>query len=241
MQPLRFADRLSVVGELSASLAHEVRNPLGAIRGATEILQDELSENGKPNEFLQILIQETDRLNKVLENYLSFARVKTQHVANFDLNEVIYNITQMMQYSAKKADIEFDIRLPHNSILLHGDPTHFRQILTNLLLNAIQAMTNGGIITISADVNPGEQRVQLQVKDNGPGINEKNLKKIFKPFYTTKTTGNGLGLAIVKRLADENHWQLTAESRYGRGAAFYLIIPLSGGEGGFNENTFDRR
>ena len=221
-QQLRLADRLSVVGELTASLAHEVRNPLGAIRGATEILNEELPEDIKVSEFFQIILQEINRLNEVLENYLSFARVKSDVQTSFDLIEIINNITQMLGYSARKSGIQLDSQMTNKFIIIQGSPNHFRQILTNLLLNSIQAMPNGGSIEIK--VSSEEEIVRLRVVDNGPGIKEKELERIFRPFYTTKKGGTGLGLAIVKRLTEENGWQLKVESQLGQGTEFELTF-----------------
>lgn len=235
-QQLRLADRLSVVGELTASLAHEVRNPLGAIRGASEILKDELPENIKSSEFFQIILQEINRLNEVLENYLSFARIKSDEKFSFDLIEIINNIAQMLGYSARKSGIQLNNQIPGESISIQGSPNHFRQILTNVLLNSIQAMPNGGNIAVI--VSSKKETVELKVVDNGPGIKVTDLERIFRPFYTTKKGGTGLGLAIVKRLADENDWQLRVESQLERGTKFTLIFKKA--TRGINENPFNR-
>jgi len=221
-QQLRLADRLSVVGELTASLAHEVRNPLGAIRGAAEILEDELPKDIKVSEFFQIILQEINRLNEVLENYLSFARVKSDEQSSFDLIEIINNITQMLSYSARKSGIQLNNHIPNESIIIQGSPNHFRQILTNLLLNSIQAMPNGGNIQIK--VSYENEMIMLRVIDNGSGIKDKELERIFRPFYSTKKSGTGLGLAIVKRLVEENGWQLKVESQLDHGTEFKLIF-----------------
>ena len=234
-EQLRFSERLAVVGELTASLAHEVRNPLGSIRGATEILQEELPETGRSNEFFQILIQETKRLNQVLENFLSFSRKHNKEKSQYSFNEVVRSVVQMLALNAKKSKVKFEIRLPDTPVTLCGDPNHLRQIIMNLLINSIYVLDSGGEIQLSADIltkqkknSSGEKFIELEIKDQGPGIPAKDLERIFKPFFTTKPQGTGLGLAIVRRLVDENNWKIEVQSKPGQGTTFKLFIPLAG-------------
>ncbi len=233
-EQLRFSERLAVVGELTASLAHEVRNPLGSIRGATEILQEELPETGRSNEFFQILIQETKRLNQVLENFLNFSRKHNKEEIQYSFNEVIRSVVQMLAPNAKKSKIKFEISLPDTPVTLCGDPNHLRQIMMNLLINSIHVLDSGGEIQISADILTkqkkkagGEKFIELEIRDQGPGIPAENLERIFKPFYTTKPQGTGLGLAIVRRLVDENNWKIEVRSKPGQGTTFKLFIPVN--------------
>lgn len=224
---LRLADRLSIVGELTASLAHEVRNPLGAIRGAVEILQDEFGEQLKETDFFRILIEETERLNSVVDNYLSFARKQSQKTSQYDVREVVQSSTLLLSSKARKSGIQFKIDLPDSPLILKGDPNDLRQLLVNLELNAIQAMNNGGEINIVGEMSArNEQVFRLIVKDQGTGIESEELEEIFKPFYTTKAEGTGLGLAIVKRIAEENHWQINVSSKPNSGTTFSLLIPM---------------
>lgn len=236
---LRHADRLSVVGELTASLAHEIRNPLGAIRGATEILRDELPKEARRSEFFKILINETMRLSAVLENYLSFARNRKHYVEKSDLAAVINSVTQLLTHSAQKAGVRFKFRFPNYPISILIDPNQLRQVLINLLLNAVQAMSLGGEITISAEKTVPVNReefgsaiakaipyLRLSIRDQGPGIPDNQRQKIFQPFYTTKPNGTGLGLAIVRRLVDQNHWKIEIHSETGKGTEVILIIPF---------------
>lgn len=228
---LRLADRLSIVGELTASLAHEVRNPLGAIRGAVEILQDEFGDQLKQTDFFRILIEETERLNSVVDNYLSFARKQSQKESQYEVREVVQNSILLLSSKARKSGIQFKIDLPDSLPTLKGDPNDLRQLLVNLALNAIQAMPDGGEINIlgeliDSDETLAHQRaLRLTVKDQGSGIKPEDLEEIFKPFYTTKADGTGLGLAIVRRIAEENHWQIDVASQLNSGTAFSLLMP----------------
>ncbi len=236
-EQLRLADRLAVVGELTASLAHEVRNPLGAIRGAVEILRDEMPSAEHSAEFFQILIDETNRLNAVVENYLSFSRKQQEMKSRVDVREIIRNVRNLLAARGRKEKIVFNLALEDKPLLIDADPGQIRQILVNLALNAIQAMPSGGAITIQAEIcsqpaEPGKpetihSNACISIRDEGSGIPEGEVENIFKPFYTTKTDGTGLGLAIVKRIVEQNKWRISVESVLGKGTQFKLDIPLA--------------
>jgi len=226
-QQLRAADRLAIVGELTASLAHEVRNPLGAIRGAVEIIRDAVPAEVKKLEFFDILIQETERLNRVVETYLSFSQKKSQQLSSYNLVETIRNILLMIGAQTRKSQIRLKSNLPAEDIILRGNPNQLWQVVMNVLLNAIQAMPDGGEIEV--DIRRQEApaaRVYLTITDQGRGISKEEIDKIFNTFYTTKSQGTGLGLAIVKRITDENKWDISVESKPGVGTRFRVAIPL---------------
>lgn len=240
-EQLRMADRLAVVGELTASLAHEVRNPLGSIQGTVEILRDELPLNEQNSEFFQILIEETNRLSSVVENYLGFSRKQRHEVSRFDIREITQNVRVLLENRARKEGVSIQVDQPESSIMLEADPNQLRQIFVNLVLNSLQAMEEGGKITLQArvEVNPEIREkfvdfpphtdavLVVSVKDEGPGIPPADLEKIFHPFYTTKANGTGLGLAIVKRTVERNRWQMEVHSQSGKGATFTIYIPIS--------------
>ncbi len=231
---LRLADRLSVIGELTASLAHEVRNPLGSIRGVVDILKGEPPESAKIQEFLEILMQETDRLNQVVENYLGYARQPEKERTRFDVRDIIRNSEILLTNRARKSNITINSTLPETPLYLNGEASQLQQVIVNLILNGIQASRQGNIITIAADILVEEsarnsnfqgEGILIQISDQGSGIREKDLENIFKPFYTTHKEGTGLGLAIVKRISDQNKWQLEVKSRTGKGTIFSIFIP----------------
>ena len=238
-EQLRLSDRLAVVGELTTSLAHELRNPLGTIRGAVEILTEELPPEAQKTEFFQMLIQETERMSSVVENYLTFARRPKNPDSQYDVGEILQSVCRILAARARKAQIELRTTLPAQPVILKGDPNHLRQVLVNLLLNAIEAMPEPGVIAISAQLQdkqekssepgagePGSGILQLMVKDQGAGIAQDALDTIFTPFYTTKEKGTGLGLSIVKRIIDQQHWQIAFHSRLRQGTEVVLTIPL---------------
>ncbi len=232
-QELRAADRLAIVGELSSTLAHEVRNPLGSIRGAVEILREAVPENVKQLEFFDILLQDTERLNHVVENYLSFARRKSETSESYDLREGLQKMRMMIGARARKQNIRIHLELPEEPLIVRTDPNLFWQVAMNIMLNAIQAMHNGGNVTVRtamtnappAAENGNGRYVRVSVRDEGTGMEEEQLRNIFKPFYTTKSNGTGLGLAIVKRIADEHGWKIEVDSEPGQGTEFVLYIP----------------
>ncbi len=238
-EQLRQADRLAVVGELTASLAHDVRNPLGSIRGAVEILRDGVQDENKKMEFFQILINDTERLNSVLENYLNYSKRKKQRDSEYIFQELVQNISMMLNTQARKNGIEIAFEMPGDPIKMKGDPDDLWQVLMNLILNSIQAMINGGKIKINVrrEEITSEKKIEnyvndksgsyiiLTISDTGPGISEKDSKEIFKPFFTKKASGTGLGLAIVKRIVDNNHWIMNFSSELGSGTEFVILIP----------------
>ena len=236
---LRQADRLAVVGELSASLAHEVRNPLGSIRGIVDILKDELPTNKEMANFLNIMVQETERLNEVVENYLRFAGQKSSQVISFDIREIIKNTELLLANRARKNQIIIKTRLPEKELPLTGVPGQLQQVLMNLALNSIQAMPDGGDLSVEVErlgtkSQDGEKasdskktnEIRISISDNGKGISEPDIEKIFKPFYTTRQDGTGLGLAIVKRIIDQNNWRIEVESEINKGSIFSIFIPV---------------
>ncbi len=221
---LRAADRLAIIGELTASLAHEVRNPLASIRGSIQILKEQAPAELKNSEFFTILEQETQRINSVVENYLNFARKPTQSRSIIDLAETVHLLIKMIESKARKQNVNIVQQLDTHLPVLEADPNALKQVLMNLLLNALQAMPRGGTLTVAARTQ--DNQLLLTISDTGQGIAVEQKEKIFQPFYTTKTEGTGLGLSIVKRIATENNWQINVHSEIGKGSRFDLVIPL---------------
>ena len=234
-EQIRAADRLAIVGELTASLAHEVRNPLGSIRGAVEIIRNAVPEDVKKLEFFDILIHETERLNQVVETYLGFSKKQSRQFSTYNLNETIQNIVLMIGPQARKNKITIKTSLPQETVFLKGDPNHLWQVILNVVLNAIQASPGNSEIVVKGELvnedggikKQNTRVVRVSIADQGEGIDPAKIKDIFKAFYTTKSNGTGLGLAIVKRISDENHWQMEVNSRPGDGAEFVFTIPVN--------------
>ena len=218
---LRRADRLTALGELSAGMAHEIRNPLGSIRGTAEILQDAFSPEDSYAEFTRILVSEVDRLNKVLEDFLSFAKPEESDQEDFFPTQVLDDVLQLVRLQAEKKQIL--IAWDENELpLAAGDGSQFKQVFLNLILNAIQVLPVGGRLTIESKT--ATDSIDLIFSDNGPGIPEADLDRIFNPFFTTKKEGTGLGLAITYRIVQHYSGRIGVENLPEGGARFTLSL-----------------
>ena len=219
---LRQADRLTALGELSAGMAHEIRNPLGSIRGTAEILKDALPADSRYGEFGEILISEVERLNKVVEDFLSFARSEQTETEDFDPNSVLREVLQFsrQQLKRQRTEIEWqEVALPR----VIGNAGQFKQVFLNLILNALQAMGDKGRIRINGALDD-KGRVVLSFQDSGPGIATENLDKVFNPFFTTKSDGTGLGLAITYRIVQNHGGRISVANVPAGGAEFRLEL-----------------
>jgi len=222
-EQLRRADRLSALGELSAGMAHEIRNPLASIRGTAEILQDGIDPADKRYEFTRILIKEVDRLNRVVEDFLRFARPAPVERGRFDVNEALREVLTLVRQPAMKSGVRTELaagELPP----LPGDREQLKQAFLNLVLNALQAMPGGGVLTIGTELVDAQLRIRIA--DTGQGIPAENLERIFNPFFTTRQEGTGLGLAITHRIIQGHGGRIEAQSRLGEGTTFTVIIPV---------------
>jgi signal transduction histidine kinase len=231
-------DRLAALGEMAAGLAHEIRNPLGAIKGAAQLLADPSADvvlDAVSREFLGIILEEVDRLDRVVGSVLDLARPDQQTVLPTDVNAVVRRTLQVLSAEPDSEDLKieaiFDPALPRVSI----DPEQLRQVLMNLLRNASQAMKGRGKIAVSTRIRLGRGTrsgasaegtfVELNVADNGPGISQKVLENLFMPFFTTKEKGTGLGLAISQRIVQGAGGRIEVRSYEGKGSTFAVIFP----------------
>lgn len=222
-------DRLKELGELAAHLAHEIRNPLGGIRGFAHLLQQELCERPDLQQMASYIVQGADDLNQFVSQVLLYARPFQAHVENIDLVHFIEEIRQLMQADAGwNGNIQFTIQSPVAELLVPLDPQLFKSALLNLFVNAVQAMPEGGHLTVNLEPDPSW--VTIRVEDTGVGIAPEHLPKIFSPFFTTKETGNGLGLAEVHKVIQAHQGWIEVQSEVGKGTTFTIKIPLKLGE-----------
>ena len=223
-EQLRRADRLSALGELSAGMAHEIRNPLGSIKGAVEILKDDYAPEDAKYEFIQILLKETDRLNSILQEFLSFAKPKQPEFQRADLNDSVESVLTLTSQQARKAGVRIEKYLDPGIGEQSLDAGLLKQAMLNLILNAIQAMPGGGVLSVETRRQAGA--IEIRIADTGTGIPEENRKKLFSPFFTTRKNGTGLGLAITYRIIENHHGRIDVASEPGKGTTFTIKIPI---------------
>ena len=224
---LRTAERLSTLGELTASLAHEVRNPLGSIRGVAEILRDE-AKDSKLDKFVDILLKETQRLDAVVANYLSYAKPKSSRNIDVALDKMLDSVLALLGPELRKKNIKTKVSIP-NSLRLFCQEGQIRQALLNVLLNAIQVNPPGESIEITA--HHDDHRILVIIEDRGIGLSEEAQRRLFEPFYSTREDGTGLGLAITKRIVEGHQGRIRAENRETGGAVIIMEFPIA------NENA----
>lgn len=215
--------RLAATGELSATLAHEIKNPLNAISIAAAYLRENYKGN-LINEFIKIIQHESARINKLTTNLLNFAKPQNPEPETSDINELVQETANLLRQESKEHNVHLEIITGKDIPMFNFDYNQIKQVLLNLVINAFDATESGGHIKIQTRASNGT--VQLLVEDNGKGISGEDLKNIFNPFFTTKTRGTGLGLAISKKIAKEHDGDLQIESTPSKGSKFTLSLPL---------------
>ncbi len=219
---LRQSDRLASLGQLAAVIAHEIRNPLGSIQGAVEILGEGIPASDPRSEFAQIARKEVGELERLTGEILQFSKPAPPKRLPVDPQEIIEGACRLCADQARRQQVEVDVQPAPASRLL-VDPEQIKQVLLNILLNAIQAQPSGGRIEIR--ISRDSKDVVISVQDFGPGIPEENLGRVFEPFFTTKRDGTGLGLAISYQLVNSNAGSISVESPRGQGACFRIRFP----------------
>ncbi len=229
-QELVSRERLAALGELSAIVAHEVRNPLGAIFNSLATLKRSVPPNEDARELLGIVREEAERLNRMVGDLLDFSRPHEVRRRPTSLAGVIEGALNAVERALSTSPVKLRSDVPDELPRAPVDAQLIHQALVNLVMNAIQALPNGGTVTIHARTEPKEapRFLRLEVEDDGPGIPQELADRVFQPFFTTRASGSGLGLAVVKRIAEAHGAELTLESPAGRGASFVLALPLEG-------------
>jgi len=222
-QQLLQAEKLTSLGELSAGIVHEVRNPLASIKGAIEILGDELGPDSPRREFAELAVKEIERLDKMVGEYLRFAQPGKLAVEPSNINDIVESVAALIENQALSKGILIEKELDHSIPKLSIDTEQIRQVLLNLAINALQAVSNGGRIAFITKTK--NELCVVEVEDSGGGISQANLAKIFDPFFTTKEKGVGLGLSIAHKIINEHGGQLSASNRKG-GTVLQVCLPL---------------
>jgi two-component system sensor histidine kinase PilS (NtrC family) len=221
---VRAADRLAAIGELSASIAHEIRNPLAAISGSVEVLKKELEVSQENAQLMALIVKESDRLSRILSEFLQYARIDRPAYTKVELCHLINEVVQLLyHHQSFSENVRIHFETDESIVYVIGNDDLIKQLLLNLAVNACQSFEGeSGTLTFRLDTESTSGNVRLCVQDNGPGITEESLKKIFEPFYSTKKQGTGLGLSIVHRICSALKLDLKVESQVGHGTTFVI-------------------
>jgi signal transduction histidine kinase len=227
---IRRADRLASLGTLTAGLAHEIRNPLVAIKTFTHLLPERIDDQEFRDKFLQIASGEVDRISSLITELLDFARPSDPKLALESINIILDGMILLVSTEMNKRQIsnikDYDSNLPYAEI----DREQIKQVFLNILLNAIEATPDKGKITVRTRsfMKPGgEPYVQIEVTDTGCGIPPDQLEEIFNPFFTTKNTGSGLGLSISSQIVQDHKGYVDVKSQLGKGSSFFINLPVN--------------
>nr|WP_106783889.1 ATP-binding protein [Lysinibacillus timonensis] len=215
---------LNTIGQMVASIAHEIRNPMTSLKGFIELLKLNTSEDGK--KYLSIMNSELERMDSILSEVLYFSKPIEREKEMISISKLIDEVLVLMKQQTVNSNIEFVFSsVPNCRDIVLANAHRIKQMLINLVKNAIEVMDSGGTITISL-VNV-EDMLRIIVHDEGPGIDEDILSNLFKPFFTTKSFGTGLGLPLVKKVIEEHHGNIYVDSKAGSGTTFTIQLPVS--------------
>jgi two-component system sensor histidine kinase PilS (NtrC family) len=217
-------EKWAAIGELSANIAHEIRNPLASLRGSIEMLKEGKIPERHRDKLMEIAISEMQRLNNIVTDFLTYSRPRQLEIQKTDIHGLLRDTLSLLENTGQNITVRqaFD-----GAMIVPVDPEAIRQVFWNLGTNAVDAMDRGGTLTVSTQEFP--DRVSIVFSDTGPGISQEDLVRIFYPFYTTKEGGTGLGLSIAYRIVEEHKGSLTAQSTSGIGTRFEIILPKTYG------------
>jgi two-component system sensor histidine kinase PilS (NtrC family) len=231
IEMIRQSDRMAAIGELSASIAHEIRNPLASITNAVELLSEEInSREGHVSRLMNVIIKESDRLERISSEFLKFARMKSPDIQSVELSKVVDEVLLLINNDPRKTErITIGNRISGDPVV-QFDPDHLRQLMINVIINSLEALEGKGTIEVGIERGrrSGDVYIRLVITDDGPGFPPDAIGSVFEPFFSTKKEGTGLGLALVRKMAVSNHGRVFARNRTGGGAEIVLEIPLHG-------------
>ena len=221
---MKRAERLSAIGQLSAGLAHEIRNPLASISGAAAILARSQSFDPKNAKCLEIITSECERLNGLLTSFLNFARPRPPRLQTVQLEPVLDSVLELASHGVRGKTVRFEKKIAAGLQPVECDPEQLEQVLLNLMINAIEASPDGGAVTLSASAE--ESRIAIGVVDRGHGVAPAHIDHLFDPFFTTKEHGTGLGLPVAHQIVRQMGGSLLAQSNDGQGMTFSVVLPF---------------
>ena len=246
-------DRLAALGELSAGVAHEIRNPLGVIKNSAEMLRDRIQDDARRRELTGYIVEEVERLNKVITNFLQFAKPAEPNIETVNINDVLEYTISFLEPETKSSGVTIDMELGPRLPPVSADPDQCRQVFLNLFINAFQAMDGAGSIRVETRIasdgpaddlgvagadgfspddaseqsNGRSEMVEIVFADTGQGIDPEDLPRIFDPFFSTKDEGVGLGLSLVHKMIENNNGHIRVNSEPGKGTTFVISLPVA--------------
>jgi len=225
----RRAENLASLTTLAAGVAHEIKNPLASIGIHIQLMRKNLNQSGCidkefAEEYLEIIDEEIERLNGIVVDFLFAVRPMDTRIKSEDINKFSEDLLDFVKYELEENNIQIETNLSLDVPKIEIDIKYMKQVLLNIIKNAIAAMPNGGIITLNTFRK--DDRVHIQIQDNGVGITEENMAKIFEPYFTTKDFGSGLGLTVVFKIIKEHGGEITLNSKEGEGTTFTISLPL---------------
>jgi signal transduction histidine kinase len=222
---LQRAQRLQAMGEMAVQLAHEIRNPLGSIELFASMLATGLPSKSDMRGWANQIVSGVTFLNTIVTNMLTFTKVSKPQFSVFELNRMIDETLVFFEPVCRQRNVRVNRPSALEPLVIEADVDMLRQILINLLMNAVQAMPEQGEISVAAQLTD-PKTVRIEVEDNGIGIPEENVSRIFDPFFTTNEKGTGLGLSLVHQIVQKHGGNIEAESRFGYGTRFAVVLPV---------------
>ncbi|QQE77684.1 PAS domain S-box protein [Alicyclobacillus sp. SO9] len=224
---LRRSDKVALVGQLAAGIAHEIRNPLAAIKWSIQLLQmDGTETEAQSHEQYDMIMSELDRVDGIVGELLLLAKPHEVHYENMKVHQITKMVVTLMQSQARRNHVELEMRLAENLPEIRCEPNQLKQVLVNLIKNAIEAMPTGGKVEVTGDLLT-DDRIRLRVKDEGCGIPQEEANRLGEPFFSTKDKGTGLGLMVSHRIIEDHQGRLDITSEVGKGTIVDVILPTA--------------
>lgn len=215
-------DKLAAVGQLAAGVAHEIRNPLTSMKGYAEFLQMD-EQDPQRQEFLEIILDEIDRVNNIVEEFMVLAKPKAVELEEKNIIPIVQNVVSMLKFEARKRNVKLEFDADEDIVQIECDENRLKQVFLNFIKNGIEAMPDGGELMVKTEIQ--DENVVISIKDTGVGIPPDTLKKIGEPFYTTKKNGNGLGLMVSFKIIESHNGKVYIESEQNKGTTFKILLP----------------
>ncbi len=220
---LHKSDTLSVIGQLAAGVAHEIRNPMTALKGFIQLLED--SSEGKHSMYFDVISTELNRIDAIINEFLILAKPQAIKFVEHSITQIMSETVNLLSAQAVLYNVQFLLHYDDDLPTLICEPNQLKKVFINMIKNGIEVMPSGGFITISMNQTI-DNRIHISIKDEGYGIPEEKLKKLGQPFYTTKERGTGLGLMVSYRIIEEHEGTIKVESEVGKGTVFHVYLPV---------------